>query len=126
VSGILFGGTPGRILEAWARGEFDLVVSMALLEEYERVGRRLHKKYPGEELAIFLAGITREAEIVTASPLPTRVCEDPNDDKFLACAVAAKVGTIVSGDRALVATSGYAGIQVLRPSEFARIHLRRR
>ena len=33
------------------------------------------------------------------------VCQDRDDDKFLACAVAAKAGYVISGDRDLSATS---------------------
>lgn len=44
VSGVFFGGLPGRILEAWKDEELTLVVSPAILEEYSRVGRVLAGK----------------------------------------------------------------------------------
>ncbi len=37
---------------------------------------------------------------------------------FLACALAARTRLLVSGDRHLLAVSGWAGIQVLRPKAF--------
>ena len=40
------------------------------------------------------------------------------DDVSLACALAASTPIIVSGDRHLLAASGWAGIQVLRPKAF--------
>ena len=52
------------------------------------------------------------------------ICSDPDDDKFLACAVAGKVKHIVTGDKALLATSGYRGITVLTPREFVERFLR--
>jgi putative PIN family toxin of toxin-antitoxin system len=41
VSGVFFGGLPGRILEAWRDGKLTLIVSPAILDEYLRVGRVL-------------------------------------------------------------------------------------
>jgi putative PIN family toxin of toxin-antitoxin system len=41
VSGVFFGGVPGRILEAWRDGALTLLVSVAILDEYRRVGRLL-------------------------------------------------------------------------------------
>ena len=41
VSGIFFGGVPGRVLAAWSVGAVDLVLSPDILEEYRRVGADL-------------------------------------------------------------------------------------
>ncbi len=41
VSGVFFGGVPGRILEGWRDGRLTLLVSVAILDEYQRVGRLL-------------------------------------------------------------------------------------
>jgi predicted nucleic acid-binding protein len=49
---------------------------------------------------------------------PGFVCSDPDDDKFLACAMAGGVGVIVSGDKDLLEQSGWSGIRVLRPRQF--------
>ena len=64
------------------------------------------------------------AEIVAASQLPTQVCDDPDDDKFLACAAAARVPIVISGDKALRRASGYRDIAVLTPRQFVDAHLR--
>ena len=60
-----------------------------------------------------------EAEIVAAPTLSASVSSDPDDDKFLACADASRVGVIVSGDRHLLAHDGWHGLRVLRPRRFA-------
>ncbi|MCX5644197.1 MAG: hypothetical protein NTZ17_05870 [Phycisphaerae bacterium] len=46
-----------------------------------------------------------------------------DDDIFLACALAAKTRIVVSGDKHLLAVSGWAGIQVLRPKAFVDLFL---
>lgn len=123
VSGVFFSGPPYRILAAWRDGKMNLVVSPAILAEYERVGSRLATQFPGVTLEPFLTLLRRHGEIVQASPLPQAVCDDPDDDKFLACALAARCKLIVSGDKHLLRMSGYKGIAVLRPRAFVEAHL---
>lgn len=62
--------------------------------------------------------------VVAPIPLHEQVCRDSDDDKFLACAIAGKVKCIVSGDKALLNTSGYAGITVMTPRDFVERHLK--
>jgi predicted nucleic acid-binding protein len=54
-----------------------------------------------------------------------RVSGDAADDKFLACALAAGVPIIVSGDKHLLAMAGWGGINVLKPRQFVEQHLKR-
>jgi putative PIN family toxin of toxin-antitoxin system len=115
ISGIFFSGPPYKILKAWRDGHFTLVVSQEILEEYHRVGLELAKKFPGIDIEPLLALIAVEGEIIAAPPLPNQVCDDPDDDKFLACALAARCTIIVSGDRHLRKADGFHGIQVLSP-----------
>ena len=65
----------------------------------------------------------RSRQVVQAPALPEQVCTDPDDDKFLACAVASRTKIITSGDKALLKTSGYAGIEVLTPRAFVDKYL---
>jgi predicted nucleic acid-binding protein len=58
--------------------------------------------------------------------LPEPVCEDPDDDKFIACAVASRCKVIVSGDRHLLKLSGFGGIKVMRPGQFMDENLSKR
>ena len=47
------------------------------------------------------------------------VCDDPDDDKFFACALASGSNlSVVSGDRHLLRVSGYQNIEVLKPRDF--------
>ena len=50
--------------------------------------------------------------------LGKQVCDDPDDDKFLAVAIAGDAETIISGNKHLLDVNGYAGIEILRPAEF--------
>ncbi|NOY60429.1 MAG: PIN domain-containing protein [Calditrichaeota bacterium] len=46
------------------------------------------------------------------------VCEDPDDNKFIECAIASNSKLIVTGDKHLLNITGYQGISVLRPRSF--------
>jgi len=125
ISGIFFSGTPSRILVAWADGQFELLVSVEILSEYHRVADRLRSQFPMVELKPVLDLVTRETRIVEPTPVPMSACDDPDDVKFLACAIAGRADCVVSGDRALLRASGFQRIEVLTPREFMRRHLQR-
>lgn len=120
VSGLLFGGVPGRILTAWSAGAIRLVISPPILDEYRRVGLELSKgREPLESmLEALLAMLTVHAVLVDAPPLDERVGEDPDDEMFLAAALAANASLIVSGDKHLLRVSGWRGIEVLKARSF--------
>jgi len=125
MSGVFFGGVPGRILDAWAEGRLELVLSPDILQEYRRVGAELAARYPERSgaLAPALTLIAMNAILVDAAPLPAAVSSDPDDDKFLAAANAADVHVIISGDRDLLDVSGWRNVMVLSPRQFADRHL---
>ena len=69
--------------------------------------------------------IVANSELVEVPALRERVCDDPDDDKFLACALAGEAEAIVSGDKHLLALSGYQRIPVTRPAEFLDKYLQK-
>ena len=123
ISGIFFSGPPYHILKAWRDGKVRLVISPEILEEYQHVGETFAEQFPGVELDLILDLLTMEAKLVLAPSLPESVCDDPDDDKFLACAVASKSKLIISGDKHLLKVSGYRGIEIIRPREFLEDYL---
>ena len=123
VSGIFFSGTPSKILEAWNEGVFELVISPEILEEYRRVVEELGSQYASVDAGRIIDLILLRSQISVSEPLVAQVCTDPDDDEFLACALATGVRVVVSGDKSLLNASGYNGIEVIRPREFADEYL---
>jgi predicted nucleic acid-binding protein len=101
----------------------EVVVSEGILEQYQDVGRRLGREFPGVDARPFLELLWVAAKVYRAPSLPAPVCEHADDDKFLACALASETKVIVSGDRALQRVSRYRGIEVLSPRRFVETHL---
>jgi putative PIN family toxin of toxin-antitoxin system len=117
LSGIFFGGVPGRLLTAWQDDRLALVLSPAILAEYHEAGAVLAARYAtiATSLDSILALLAQTATIVDAPALSERVSADPDDDKFLACAIAARTPLIVSGDKHLLHVSGWSGITIVTP-----------
>jgi len=118
ISGVFFKGPPYQILKAWREGRIRLLISDEIFVEYQRVGELLSNDYPKVDLGPFLELLAINTEFVMPKKLQNPVCEDPDDDKFLACAIAGKSKIIISGDKHLLKVSGYKGIKVLKPRKF--------
>jgi putative PIN family toxin of toxin-antitoxin system len=101
--------------------EYQLVTSPSIIVEYLEVLRRpeLVRKYPtveGRDIRSVLNFIS-VAESVVIDNFPA-VCRDPEDDKFLATAVAGRASMVVSEDRDLLILDDYQGIQIVTAKDF--------
>jgi uncharacterized protein len=121
VSGLLWRGTPHRLLERVREGTLTLVSSPALLAELAEVIAR-----PKFDAILIASNTSRErslaeihalAEIITPAPLPEPVCRDPDDDEVLALALAAGVDCIVSGDLDLLDLHPFQNIPILTAAQ---------
>ena len=119
ISGIFFGGLPRAVLDAWAEGRFQLVISPLIFDEYVRTCERLSESRPGLEFQPILASIIGHGELVPDLTSSLPITTDPDDDKFMLCARDWKA-IIVSGDQHLHHASGWEGVRVMTPHDFLR------
>jgi len=124
ISGIFFSGPPYQILKAWQEGKITIVISKEILSEYQRVAQELSRQFPSVDIEQILKVITIHAEIVDTQGYEVNVCEDPDDNMFISCAIVSKSKVIVSGDKHLLKISGYRDIKVFKPRDFADNHLK--
>ncbi len=125
ISGIFFSGPPYEILKAWRAGDVQFVLSSEIIDEYIRVAKILKDRFSNVEISPVLTLIVAYSEIIETPPLSHQVCEDPDDDKFLACALSSGNKTIISGDKDLLKLSGYQGISILTPRAFIEQYLKK-
>jgi putative PIN family toxin of toxin-antitoxin system len=117
VSAFIAGGPPSRVIEAAIDGRVELVLAEPVLRELERV---LVVKLGFEparvrEITAFLGDLASERVEAQAQPAEA-ITGDPDDDVILACAWAAGVGVLVSGDRRhLLPVGEYEGIRIVAP-----------
>ncbi len=119
ISGVFFPhGPPRQILLAWKAGKVTLVASSEILDEYVGTLKGLKNKYPTVDATDVMDLVLANSEICQSQTLPHRVCEDSDDEMFIACAVTSSTPIIISGDKHLLRVSGYRDIQVLKPRDF--------
>ena len=118
-------GPPTHIFDAWHKKQFDLLVSPPILDEYERALKYPHVRakhqLPDEEIAGIIEGFANAAKVVTPKTHLTVIKADPDDDKFLECAVEGQASYIVSGNKHLYELKTYKGIQIFTPTQFILI-----
>ncbi|HQW88991.1 MAG TPA: putative toxin-antitoxin system toxin component, PIN family [Nitrospira sp.] len=126
VSALLFSGPPSRLISAWQSGRLRLVVSAPILDEYIRV-----LAYPKFKLTnTEIRGLLEEElipfiETVTAVPTNIPDLRDPDDAKFITCAVAAGVRWLVRGDDDLLSLHHVESVDILSVTAFLQ-QLKRR
>jgi len=123
VSSVFFGGPPHKILEAWRDGKIQLLLSPAILEEYQRVMRELAVRFPEIKVEALINFIVVHSEIILPPSLPSVIQADPSDDKFLECAVAGEATCIVTGDKHLLKLLTFRRIPILTPRQFVEDYL---
>ncbi len=118
ISAVFFGGVPGQILDMWRDGNLEIVLSKAILDEYQDVVGRLQKRYPGVDPDPIVSLVVKHGTFVQPTPMHELICTDPDDDIFLATALGGSVKTVVSGDKHLLSVSEYQDIKILTPAQF--------
>ncbi|HET91347.1 MAG TPA: putative toxin-antitoxin system toxin component, PIN family [Chloroflexi bacterium] len=123
VSGVILSrGTPFEVLEAWRGQAYILVTSEAIIAEIERVLRypRIRDRYAVSEqdIACLVESLRADAVVVAGACEVSGVSRDPDDDKFLACALEAQADCIATGDPDLLDLGHYQGVAILEPHEF--------
>jgi putative PIN family toxin of toxin-antitoxin system len=114
-----------KILDLARAGELELLISPGILEEIARVLqypklKKRHRRTP-RELRAFLKEFAEFATVVAGESKIEAVKADPDDDKYLACAVEGQADFIISGDRHLTDLGVFRGIRIVSPGEFLEL-----
>jgi putative PIN family toxin of toxin-antitoxin system len=112
-------GTPRKIIDLWKKGDVIFCLSPAIIEEYVLVLGRLGLE--GEpEMGKLLELFKKKVNILFTAPKgDLKVVEaDRDDDKFIECALHARAGFVISGDKHLLDVGSYEGIRIVTPAEF--------
>ena len=116
-SAVFFGGKPYQLLRYIMEGRVNGVASKEIVDEYEEIVLRLKRKYPAVSTMIPFKDILSRFEIIRVSS-DIHVSRDPDDDKFISCAVDGKCIYIVSGDNDLLSVGNYGNIEILTVVDF--------
>ena len=118
-------GPSAQLIDRWREQRFILVTSPEIIAEIQRVLKYPHisKKYKlsKSDVQSLLTLIEHEAVVIPKLPAVHVIKDDPDDDKFLACALAARAEYIVSGDQHLLSLGSYKSISIVTVKEFLLI-----
>jgi uncharacterized protein len=123
VSAVLWGGKPGELIAAAGEGDVRLHSDRLLLDELRaslerpKLARRVAAK--GLTADAILADYRRLVTL-TRRVLPGAWSRDPDDDRVIACAIAARADFLITGDDDLLTLQGIEGVRIVSPAAFLR------
>ena len=114
-------GLQAKILEMAFEGKYQIILSREIFEEICSV---LQRKKIQARLSVSLEEVIKDLERLatiaswTGSSVSVSVCEDPNDDIYLACAKESQADFIVSGDQHLLKLKHFERAEIITSREF--------
>ncbi|MCK5842050.1 MAG: putative toxin-antitoxin system toxin component, PIN family [Candidatus Sabulitectum sp.] len=120
ISAFLLGGIPTGVIGLALGGSILVYTSIPILDEIRDVLRRPKFGLSSSQAFTLIEEIHSLCRIVSSEGPVSAVKEDPDDNKILECALAARAGVIVSGDLHLLRLQQWRGIKILTPADFMR------
>jgi len=124
ISGLLSrSGASAQALDAWRERRYLLVTSIGIIAEIQAVLNYPHirAKYaiPDEDINQLVAILNKDALLVPGEAnIAGTIPSDPEDEKFLACAMESQADLIVSGDHHLLELGVYHEIPIITVRQF--------
>lgn len=105
------------VLRLWYAGRIQLLISKPMLAEYAAVLRRPKFGFSPGRIDEFLERLRQTAKHVTPT-VRVSVCPDPDDNRFLECAVTGPADAVVTGNKRHFPPREFRGIPILNAPEF--------
>ena len=119
ISSLLFSGTASRLVPLWQSRKITVLVSKEIVEEYLRVLAYPKFHLGDQEIRRLLEGeLLPFVKTIRVRKRLAVVKRDPEDNKFIECAVAGRAQYLVTGDRDLRELGSYGGVLILTVAEF--------
>lgn len=119
ISGVLFGGNPQKVIEAWLNKKYIFCLSPELKAE---ILNKLQRKF---SISIYtLQTIGRALETKTEKYIPKKkilICKDPTDNFLLELADEAQADYLISGDKLVLKLKQYNKTKILSPKDFLKL-----
>ena len=119
-SAIFFGGRPAELLRMVILHELSAVATKEIIDEYQATIDYLLNKYGGKRLHLSIVPIYSAMEIIPATT-KIEICRDPDDNKFISCAIDGQCYYIVSGDKDLLSLKQFDNIKIITVAEFLEL-----
>jgi len=117
ISAIFWGGKPRKIVELGRSGRIWIFTSSEIEKEIEEKLRLKFKLNADEAEQVLLDFSTFTVPVKITKKIKA-IADDPDDDKFIECAVACDAGFIVPGDKHLLDLKEYEEIRIIKAVDF--------
>jgi len=123
ISALLFRGGLSKIVGLWQKGKIIPIISKKTFSELVTVLEYPKFSLTQEETdSIIKYEILPYFEIVEVVKDVKGICRDPEDDKFISCAISGSADYIVSGDKDLFDLKQYKSIEIIKASDFLKMY----
>lgn len=119
ISAIFWGGKPRDIVDLGRDNKIQIFSSDEIEKEMSRILKEKFKLDYKDEERILLDFSTFTNPIRISKHIHV-VEDDPDDNKFIECAVECNANYIISGDRHLLNMKEYKGIEIISASDFLK------
>ena len=122
VSALLFRGELSRIVELWKNGRLIPVISKETFQELKAVLEYPKFHLTKDEIRTLIEEeILPFFEVVEVADEVSGICSDPDDNKFISCALSASAEVIVSGDKHLCELRTYKSVRIIRAADLMKM-----
>lgn len=113
--------TARRALTGLAKRRFQTVINSAIMEEYATITAQVRqKRFSDTQPSGALAWIAAKSRNVEPVPLSGKLSRDPDDNLFVATAVAAGARFLSTQDRDLLVLEKPFGVAIVTPVQLVR------
>lgn len=117
ISGIITEGLCSRLLRRARLREFSLMICPCIFDEIRKILKEKLKASREEILSAF--DVINESISEVFDPISIQpICKDKDDDRIIACALAANADYLVTGDADLLEIKRYKSLKILPPKDF--------
>lgn len=119
ISAIFWGGKPRHVIDLGRDGEIQIFTSEDIEQE---ILDKLMTKFGmnSDDAGRVMADFSTFTKLIRVSRRIHVVKDDPDDDKFIECAVECNAEFIISGDKHLLNMRKYEGIDIMNVATFLK------
>jgi putative PIN family toxin of toxin-antitoxin system len=118
VSALLFKKETAKIVDLWKSGKIIPIFSKETFDEFKRVLEYPKFALTKDEIGhLILEEVLPFFEVIEVKSSIKAICKDPDDHKFISCALSAKARFVVSGDKDLYSLKSFESVRIIRPSD---------
>lgn len=120
ISAFGWDGKPEAVLDLLENGSIANFVTPEIFEEVKRVVSYPKLKFSSSLQTKIIEFVFSYSRFLSSGKPVSLISDDPDDNKFIGCAISAHASFIISGDPHLLSIEQYRDISIVTPGQFLR------